>query len=74
MWNLPTLIGILLFGIPLEDLLFAFAFGLCWAGVYEHLVCGGFPQNSISTAINSYQYIRANPYVLARIYSLLLVT
>jgi len=47
MWNLPTLIGILLFGIPLEDLLFAFAFafGLCWAGVYEQVRdvhCDGF--------------------------------
>lgn len=37
-WNLPTLTGILLLGIPLEELLFAFTFGLYWSGVYEHLM------------------------------------
>lgn len=35
-WNLPALKGGLLYGIPLEELLFGFAFGLYWAGVYEH--------------------------------------
>lgn len=37
-WNLPDISGILLLGIPLEELLFAFAFGLYWSGVYEHLM------------------------------------
>ncbi len=37
-WNLPALSGILLFGIPLEELLFALTFGLYWSGVYEHLM------------------------------------
>ena len=37
-WNLPDLTGILLLGIPLEELLFAFTFGLYWSGVYEHLM------------------------------------
>lgn len=37
-WNLPALTGILLLGIPLEELLFAFTFGLYWSGVYEHLM------------------------------------
>lgn len=37
-WNLPEISGILLLGIPLEELLFAFAFGLYWSGVYEHLM------------------------------------
>ncbi|MDZ4142461.1 MAG: lycopene cyclase domain-containing protein [Methylotenera sp.] len=37
-WNLSALTGILLFGIPLEELLFAFTFGLYWSGVYEHLM------------------------------------
>lgn len=36
-WNLPALSGILLFGIPAEELMFGFAFGLLWSGVYEHL-------------------------------------
>jgi hypothetical protein len=35
-WNLPELSGGLLYGIPTEELLFGFAFGLYWSGVYEH--------------------------------------
>jgi hypothetical protein len=35
-WNLPALSGILLYGLPLEELLFALSFGLYWAAVYEH--------------------------------------
>jgi hypothetical protein len=37
-WNLPTLTGILLLGVPLEELLFALTFGLYWSSVYEHLI------------------------------------
>ncbi len=36
-WNLPALRRGLLFGIPVEELLFGFAFGAYWTGVYEHL-------------------------------------
>jgi len=35
-WNLPALSGVLLGGIPLEELAFGFSFGLYWAGIYEH--------------------------------------
>jgi len=35
-WNLAALSGVLVLGMPLEELLFAFAFGLYWSGVYEH--------------------------------------
>ena len=35
-WNLSALRGGLIFGIPTEELLFGFAFGLYWTGVYEH--------------------------------------
>jgi lycopene cyclase-like protein len=35
-WNLPALSGVVIYGIPLEELLFGFAFGLYWTGVYEH--------------------------------------
>jgi lycopene cyclase-like protein len=35
-WSLPALSGMLVYGIPLEELLFGFAFGLYWTGVYEH--------------------------------------
>jgi len=37
-WNLPDLSGTLWLGIPLEELLFAFTFGLYWSGVYEHFM------------------------------------
>jgi hypothetical protein len=36
-WNLRALSGVLLGGIPLEELLFGFSFGWYWAGVYEHV-------------------------------------
>jgi hypothetical protein len=35
-WNLAALSGVLVFGMPLEELLWAVAFGLYWSGVYEH--------------------------------------
>jgi hypothetical protein len=35
-WNLPELSGILVAGIPLEELAFGFSFGMYWAGIYEH--------------------------------------
>jgi hypothetical protein len=35
-WNLPALSGGLIYGIPLEELLFGFSFGLYWTGVNEH--------------------------------------
>lgn len=35
-WNLPGISGVLLGSIPLEELAFGFAFGLYWAGIYEH--------------------------------------
>ena len=36
-WNLPALSGILFFNVPLEELMFAFTFGLMWSSLYEHL-------------------------------------
>ena len=35
-WHLPALSGVLIYGIPLEELLFGASFGLYWSGVYEH--------------------------------------
>lgn len=35
-WNLAALSGLAFIGIPLEELLFAFAFGMYWSGMYEH--------------------------------------
>jgi energy-coupling factor transporter transmembrane protein EcfT len=35
-WNLAALSGGLIYGIPVEELLFGFAFGLYWTGAYEH--------------------------------------
>jgi hypothetical protein len=36
-WNLSVLSGFLVFGVPLEELMFAFTFGMMWSGVYEHI-------------------------------------
>ena len=36
-WNLGDLSGVNLYGIPLEELLFGFTFGMFWTGVYEHV-------------------------------------
>ena len=35
-WNISAISGLLLVGIPVEELAFGFAFGLYWAGIYEH--------------------------------------
>ncbi len=37
-WNLSALSGILILGIPLEELLFGFTFGMLWSSVYEHML------------------------------------
>lgn len=36
-WNLPALSGVMIIGVPLEELMFAFTFGLYWSSVYEHI-------------------------------------
>lgn len=36
-WNLKAVSGLLAWGVPLEELLFAFTFGLYWSSMYEHL-------------------------------------
>lgn len=35
-WNLSVISKILILGIPLEELMFAFSFGFLWSSVYEH--------------------------------------
>ncbi len=37
-WNLPAISGVRMAGVPLEELMFAFTFGLYWSSVYEHLM------------------------------------
>jgi hypothetical protein len=37
-WKLPAISGVRLVGVPLEELMFAFTFGLYWSSVYEHLM------------------------------------
>jgi hypothetical protein len=39
-WNLDALSGVRLAFMPVEELLFALAFGAYWAGVYEHITWG----------------------------------
>ena len=36
-WNLAVISGILVFGVPLEELMFAFGLGFFWSSVYEHI-------------------------------------
>lgn len=36
-WNLGAISGILILGIPLEELLFAWSFGFIWSSIYEHI-------------------------------------
>jgi len=36
-WNLSAISGILILGVPLEELIFAFTFGLLWSSYYEHI-------------------------------------
>src|SRR3989338_1449230 len=36
-WNLSAISGVLILGIPIEELLFAFTFGMLWASYYEHI-------------------------------------
>jgi len=35
-WQLSRISGILIVGVPLEELLFAFSFGFLWSSMYEH--------------------------------------
>lgn len=35
-WNLGALSGLTVAGAPVEELLFAAAFGAYWSGVYDH--------------------------------------
>jgi hypothetical protein len=35
-WNLEALSAMRIYGLPLEELLFGFSFGLVWTGIYEH--------------------------------------
>jgi hypothetical protein len=35
-WNLDALSGLNIFGMPMEELLFAAAFGAYWSSVYDH--------------------------------------
>lgn len=36
-WNLAAISGILIFGVPIEELLFAFSLGFLWSSIYEHI-------------------------------------
>jgi hypothetical protein len=35
-WNLNELSGFMIYGLPIEELIFGFSFGLVWTGIYEH--------------------------------------
>ena len=37
-WNIAGISGIFAFGVPIEELLFAFTYGLMWSSIYEHIL------------------------------------
>jgi len=37
-WNLQAISGILILGVPLEELMYAFTFGMLWSSIYEHML------------------------------------
>lgn len=37
-WNLDALSGFFILGIPIEELIFAFTFGMLWSSLYEHFL------------------------------------
>lgn len=56
-WNLAALSGVMLGSIPVEELLFAFAFGAYWAGVYEHVTWHvTLPQSGVREARLEYRH------------------
>jgi len=46
-WNLPAISGIMVAGIPVEELLFALSFGFYWSTVYEHFTWKKVPDVNI---------------------------
>jgi hypothetical protein len=36
-WNLKALSQVTVAGVPVEELLFGFSFGMYWTGAYEHI-------------------------------------
>ncbi|MEK6840647.1 MAG: lycopene cyclase domain-containing protein [Nanoarchaeota archaeon] len=37
-WNIANMSGIFILGVPIEELIFAFTFGLMWSSIYEHIL------------------------------------
>src|SRR3989337_4587463 len=37
-WNFSAISGIIVVGVPLEELMFAFTFGMMWSSIYEHIL------------------------------------
>ena len=51
-WNLKAISGIRWFGVPLEELMFAFTFGLYWSSVYEHFTWHG--QRALTSVLSEF--------------------
>ena len=45
-WNLGALSGVRFGDLPIEELLFAAAFGAHWSGIYEHLTWRALAQHA----------------------------
>jgi hypothetical protein len=53
-WNLADLSGLLLAGIPMEELVFGFAFGMYWSGLYEHFSWRAIGSARTTSGLNSH--------------------
>lgn len=54
-WNLPALSGVLVVGIPPEELAFGFSFGTYWAGIYEHFTWRQSASRGFAGSFQSFQ-------------------
>lgn len=59
-WNLPALSGILILNVPLEEIMFAFTFGMVWSGGYEHILGYKPARKLISYSLYATEYGRSS--------------
>ena len=60
-WNFADLSGVTAARIPLEELLFGFAFGTYWSGIYEHLTWQALGRRSTATLPEKSMHLSVGP-------------
>jgi hypothetical protein len=69
-WNFAALSGVLVLGVPLEELMFAFTFGMMWSGLFEHF--RHYATNRVSPQAN--RSVRSAPLPFGRSTQVRIVT